>query len=245
MRGRSKILVSVAVFALLGILLGRHFFQGDHATRARALDHREQALEVLGAYVAEHVPQANVLVIGNPFSQRKGQPAEVGAFEQAAMRGLKAGCRGRVRSLDKDYPRLAAAAERDPSSIPLPPDTTTPLSYMMAEDAWDELFARHPGTDVFVSLVGVPPNLASQPLWQQPRPRWAFLLPDLRLLGESQVIREAFLSGKILAAVLARPGAPPERGRDGEEARGGFDRRFILVDAGNVDEVMQVLPALF
>lgn len=239
-------IVFVAVLLVLAAVLGwRTFRTQDRVVRGRALDRREIALRVLGEHLAQQVPGQTALIVANPFGQMPGQPREVGAFEEAAIRGLKDGWGDRIRLGGVDYPELSAAARQNPSSVPLPPDATTPLSFLTVDRAWDVLASKHPDAGLWVSVIGLPAGLQALECWRQPKPRFALLLPDLRLVGDANAIADAFTSGKILAAVLNRPGAPSETSGIERDFRAEFEARFLLVTATNIEDLIQVFPALF
>jgi len=242
---KPKLVLLSVLFLAASVLAWRFFHTTDRVVRGRALDRREIALRVLGEHLAAQAPGKAALVVANPFSQMPGQAREVYAFEEAALRGLKDGWGDRLRLAGVAYPELIPAAKLDPSSIPLPPDTTTPLSFLTADRAWDALVAKHPEADILVSVVGVPAGLQDLVWWQKPSPSLALLLPDLRLVGDSQTVAAAFRSGKILAAVLNRPGAPSETAPMHGDFHAEFDARYLLVTATNIDDLIQVLPGLF
>jgi hypothetical protein len=242
---KAKLLLVSALFLVAGVLAWRWFDSPDRVVRGRALDRREVALRVLGEHLAGQATGLSVLVVANPFSQMPGQAREVYAFEEAAVRGLKAGWGDRLRLAGVAYPELTAAAKQDPSSVPLPPDATTPLSFLTAEGAWDALVQKHADAGVFVSVIGVPAGVQALECWRQPNPRFAFLLPDLRLVGDAQAVAAAFKSGKIIAAVLNRPGAASETVTLQRDFHAEFDARFLLVTATNIDDLIQVFPSLF
>jgi len=52
-------------------------------------------------------------------------------------------------------------------------------------------------------------------------------------------------SGKLAAFVLARPGAPGDDATPGRDWKAEFGKRFLLVTAENVEQVMQAHPRLF
>jgi hypothetical protein len=211
-----------------------------------ALSSREIVARVLGQSLAERQPGAKALVVGNPFTLRGGQSAEVYAFEKASERGLRAGF-GHPDALRIVYPELRKEFGQRPESVFVDPQTTTPLSYLVAEDSFQKLAEANPGFELMVSLIGLPVNLTQSPWWNQPgTPRFGLLLPDWRMVGSPAAIREAFKSGKIVAAVMARPGAAEEEvpARRGDD-RGEFDRRFILVTQDNIEELLRAHPRAF
>jgi len=238
--------VLVAVLLVAAAVMGwRMFRTQDRVVRGRALDRREIALRVLGEYVAQQTPGQTALIVANPFGRMPGQPPEVRAFEEAAIRGLKDGWGDRIRLAGVDYPELSSAARQNPASVPLPPDVTTPLSFMTAEGAWDALASKHPDAGLWVSVIGLPAGVQALESWRRPTPRIALLLPDLRLVGDANAIAAAFVSGKIVAAVLNRPGAPPETAGLERDFRAEFEARFLLATATNIEDLIQVFPTLF
>lgn len=242
---KTRSLLALVLVALVVGLWWRLWHNPDRVVRGRALDRREVALRVLGEFVAAQAPGQRALIIANPFSQLPGQAPAVYAFEQAAVRGLKDGWGDRIQLAGVAYPELSAAAKRDPSSVPLPPDATTPLSFLTTERAWDEIAEKHADANILVSVIGLPVGIQGLGCWRKPAPRFALLLPDLRLVGDADATLAAFRSGKILAAVLNRPGAPPETAPMARDFRAEFDARFILVTATNIEPVMNFLPNLF
>ncbi|HNQ88222.1 MAG TPA: hypothetical protein PKM73_06390 [Verrucomicrobiota bacterium] len=245
MKPSARTLVAGLLLVAVALIAYRFYASPERTVRARAVDRRVIALRILGEHLAGTLPGGKVLVVGNPFSQLPNQPAEVQAFETAAVKGLEAGAAGRMTILGTAYPALTPAARQDPSSVPLPPDASTPLSFMTEEGSWDTLLRNRPGTEILVSLIGLPAGLTQIEAWRQATPRWALLLPDLRLLGDPESVRTAFRSGKILGAVLNRPGAPAElKGIESDPHR-EFERRFLLVTATNIDTVLQQYPGLF
>ncbi|MCX8108576.1 MAG: hypothetical protein N3G20_07215, partial [Verrucomicrobiae bacterium] len=214
---------------------------GDRVLEDRALMRRELALEVLGEHLSTVMPGAFTVVVGNPFAKMRGQAAQVRLFEEAAVKGLRRGAGGRLRIAGVEHPELSAEALRDPSSVPIPPDATTPLSFMWIEGAWDRVLSRYPETALVVSLVGVPADVHRLEAWQGGRVKFAFLLPDFRVLGDREAVIGAFKSGKIVAAVINHPTAPPESEPVVRDRRKEFERRFILVTVDNCEAVLSAL----
>ena len=140
------------------------------------------------------------------------------------------------------FPKIKPEAERDPTSVFVPSNTTTVLSYLIADTAVDELIRENPDCDVLVSLIGLPANTFSAPYWLKPgAPRFALLLPDFTVLADPNAIRYAFKSGKIIAAVIAKQGAASSKNPMTADYKTEFDKRYILVTKDNVDELLPVL----
>lgn len=232
----------IALAALIVMITGLLALpRGDRLLRNRALARREVALRVLAEYLADRLPGARTLVIGNPFARTQGQAADVYSFQETAMTGLKRGAGNRLVFTGIDVPDLSSAAARDPSLVPIPPDTTTPLSFLSAERSWDTLLARHPGTDLAVSLIGLPADVHQLEMWRSPKPQLALLLPDFRVVGDLDNVIAAFKSGKIVAAVLNHPAAPPESEPIARKHSQEFEKRFLLVTADNCEVVLRAL----
>jgi len=240
-----KNLLAAALLAGLLWFAWRLVFSPDRAARNLALARREIATRVLAEAVAGELPGKQALVISNPFTQQPAQPAEVYAFEAAGVAGLRAGFGQALRLQAVAFPELNPAALQNPESLPMDPDTTTPLSFLTAEGAWDALLKKYPGADVLISLIGVPLDLPRLEVWRRPKPRFALLLPDLRMIGGLPAVREAFRNGKLVAAVLNKPGAPPETASLARDYRAEFDARFVLVTARNLDDVVRAYPRAF
>ncbi len=211
----------------------------DQVAKSRSVVRRELAMQVLGEYLATKSPGARVLVLSNPFTQKSGQPKDVYTFESAGVRGLKKGL-GKQLTLDAVvYPTLNPLALQNPAAILMPPNTSTPLSYLTAEGAWDQILGQYPNAGVWVSLVGLPADLHSLQIWKGPSPKLALLLPDLSIVGDSTAILKAFQSGKLSAVVLSRPGTEPEGDKVEKDLKQEFDKRFVLVTAENAAALLQ------
>jgi len=233
------------LFALL-LLVGAVFstlrcfpLSTDGSMKRTALVRREIALRVLGEFVGRECPGQKVLVVSNPFTQRKKQSSDVLEFEEAGVRGLKKGWANRIELQGIGFPEPDAALANNPSHRRIDPQTTTPLSFMTTDDAWDNLLRRYPDTDLVVSLIGLPATLRSLEIWREPKPRFALLLPDLRMIGDCADVKEAFRSGKLAAVVLEKPGALPESAPLNRDYRAEFNQRFVLITSSNADTLTE------
>ncbi|MCI0540216.1 MAG: hypothetical protein L0Z50_33850, partial [Verrucomicrobiales bacterium] len=160
---------------------------------------RKMATRVLGEHLSTRFPGAKALVVANPFTQRAGQSAEIHGFDKAGIRGLQEGFQAKD-SIKVVYPELRSEFDQNPQSVYVDPKTTTPLSFLVADEAFDRLAKSHPDCALIISLIGVPLNLRQSEIWREPdRPRWGLLLPDWRIVGDRAAIREAVKSGKIAA----------------------------------------------
>ena len=236
--------VSLLIFAI-GFIAWRAALNPERTVRRQALTRREVATRVLAEYLAKEFAGRRALVLSNPFTQLPGQTASVLAFEASGIRGLKKGWGEHINLVGVVFPQLKPAAIQDPSSVPIDPQCTTPLSFLTVETAWDDLARSNPSADLFVSLIGLPLNLSNLEVWRQPKPAFALLLPDLRMIGNGSAIRDALHGGKLAAIVLNRPGAPPESLPMAADAITEFDQRFLLVTPKNVDEIQRAYPQVF
>ncbi len=234
------VLVALVVWmaARSGLLPGL----GSH----RPLAHRELATRVLTEHLARQFPGKTAVVWSNPFSREPGHPKSVYEFEKAGLQGIEEGAGKTLRLTAVVYPELKPGARENPRRFLANSETTTPLSYLVREDALDQSAMNHPEAEIIVSLIGLPANVKQNHAWTAPPlRRFALLLPDLSVLGSDAVILEAFHSGHIAAAVVNKPGSPPENQRMGRDLRMEFDQRFLLLTPENVDHYHQVYRRLF
>lgn len=230
----------------LAIALGAWLYHRTSKAAPRgAMSHRELATRFLAQYIEAHYSGKPVLVVSNPFTQKAGRDPQIYAFEEAGLSGLRKGF-GKATPMKVVFPDVRPEFLKNPRSVQVDPRTTTPLSFLVAENAFDKLAKENPECDLIVSLIGLPVNLAQVEIWRKPDvPKFALLLPDWRFLGSQQAIQGAVKSGKIVAAILNKPGAPPETVFSGGDDKTEFDKRFLLVTAENIDNLMRSHPQLF
>ena len=208
------------------------------------VSHREAAMRVMAEHLNEKFPGASVLVISNPFAEKSGGPSEIYDFQNAAIAGIRKGF-SKDTKIAVAPAALSPAAQSDPRSVPVDPASKTPLSFLMAEDAFDKLLEAHPGTTLVISLIGVPLNLARCKAWnKEGAPHFALLLPDWRMIGDPRGIERAFASGKLAAAVVEQEGVSTTAEVSGNY-RELFDRYFILVTRENVGTLLREQPKVF
>jgi hypothetical protein len=166
-----------------------------------ALTARQQAMEKLGERIAQLRPKCPVLVLANPFTRDSGYLNEKNQYERAGLRGLRKGLGGRNR-MKVVFPEIRPEYFANPQAVFIPPDSRTPLSFLMQPASVEQLSAAHPECGVIVSLIGLPAGVDQGKIWHENDPRcFALLLPDLRLLGPPGKAVEAFQRGKLLAVV--------------------------------------------
>lgn len=237
-------LLPLLVLLVAGVLAWRYFFgpspQRD-AFRARAL-----ATRVLAGHLVKTRAGTRVLILSNPFTQRSGVAGDIVAMEEAGLRGLREGFGKQIPIGAIAFPDLKPEARSDPRSLILDTETPTPLSFLVTDESLDRLVQQHSGCDLIVSLIGLPAHLDAVQAWQAPgAPRFALLLPDLRLVGNLAAIKDALQKGKLAAFVLPKPGAPPANEPVTGDAAAEFARRFLLVTAESIADIAQRNPQLF
>lgn len=236
---RNLLIALVAIAVVAGV--GWYFIRDP--ARREALHSREVATQVLAQYLSTKFAGRRVLVASNPFTQ-SGAPSEIVKTEQAGIDGLRKGF-DKKNAMTVAYPELKPEARTNPRSVFIDGQTTTPLSFLVSENAFDKLVREHPGNDLFVSLIGLPAALEKVQCWRNPGPpQFALLLPDLRMIGDAAAIKAAMQNGKLVAFVLAKPEAET-RNSATEKAEAEFQKKFLLVTAENIDRTVQQYPMLF
>ena len=168
-------------------------------------------MERLGESIAKLRPKCKVLVLSNPFTKNSGMLDKKAQFERAGLRGLRNGLGADCR-MTVVFPEIRPEYFSDPQSVPIPPESRTPLSFLIRAGAVEQLADAHPECSVLVSLIGLPAGVDQGKLWNTNDTRaFALLLPDLRIVGSAQTAVEAYERGKILASVaddVFQPGKP-------------------------------------
>jgi hypothetical protein len=196
---RAIVAGSLAAAAVLAAIF---FFTRPSAPQSAALASRQQAMEMLGARIAQLRPDSKVLVLSNPFTKKAGYLDEKSQFERAGLRGLRQGLGGNA-SVTVVFPEIRPEFLSNPQSVPIPADSKTPLSFLMQLASVDQLAEAHPDHRVIVSLIGLPVGADRLKIWNEKDPRsFALLLPDFRVLGPPGQVVAAFQRGKLLAAVF-------------------------------------------
>ncbi|HKQ36592.1 MAG TPA: hypothetical protein VJ063_00860 [Verrucomicrobiae bacterium] len=215
----------VIVLALAAVVVW-YFTRGDE--QDAAFRSRRSATRMLGKYLAKKYPQGHVVIISNPFTA-VSPSREIIKMEQAGITGLREGF-GKNRLLKVVLPELKPTARTDPRSLLADPETPTPLSYLVTDDAFDKVTAD---ADLAVSLIGLPVELQRVETWQNPgKPRFALLLPDLRMIGNRAAVRAAMKNGKLAAFVFANPD------------RANAKTPFVLATPETLDSLAQQFPTL-
>jgi hypothetical protein len=242
MNRQTLALVFLAIVA--AVVAGRFILRPQ--PHQRALQARELATRGLAEYLVRTHPGQRALVMSNPFIHRAGTDRKIIDTEEAGLRGLRDGF-GRTITVDAVVPaELRPGALENPREVEIDPQTTTPLSFLVAPDAFDKAVQAHPDCALIVSLIGLPEELDRCAAWRAPgAPAFALLLPDLRMVGDRPAVMQAVKSGKLLAFVLHKPGGPSDDTPLGKDHLAEFEKRFVLVTPENVEQVAQEYPALF
>ena len=203
MTAKTKAICSSGL-AFLGLVILAFFFWPT-SPKSAALSVREHLLAVLGAEIAKVRPQAKVLLLSNPFAEKAGTFNEKTQFERAGIRGLRKGL-GKGSTVTVVFPEVRPEYLSNPGSIPIPPDSKTPLSFLIQPASIDRLAEANPECTVIVSLIGLPVGVNELKLWSEIDSRsFALLMPDLRVVGTPNDTLAAFHRGKLLAAVYENP----------------------------------------
>jgi len=234
------VLVAASALALVGLILSRRAPEHNAALSARELATRR-----LAEYLAQSGQCKQILVVANPFVPAGKLTREMKDMEESGLRGLKAGFGTKI-PFTVAWPELKPGVLENPRAVFIDPETTTPLSYLVATDAFDKLMQLHLDCDAVVSLIGLPAEMARVRCWQNAvGPKFALLLPDLRVIGDRAAVRASLESGKLMAFVAAKPGALATTVGDAKDWHKEFDHQFILVARENFEAVLRDYPQLF
>jgi hypothetical protein len=214
--------------------------------RREALRVREIATRGLAEHLARTLPGQRALIVSNPFTQQPDIAKAIVEMEQAGVRGLRQGFGAAVAVKAVAFPELSPEARSNPQAALAGVETTTPLSYLVTPEAFDHLARQHADCEIIVSLIGLPVEIQRSEAWQAPAaPRFALLLPDLRIIGDAAAVRDAFNSGKLAAVVLANPAAAEAESPRTRDWKAEFEKRFVLLTADNVEQAARSYPGLF
>ena len=189
-----------ALFAVACWVFWSSFLQSPPEL-SRAFELRRLSLKQLGEHLLPSIKGDCVLVLSNPFTETRGKNGNARRFEEAAIAGLKSAF-GDQKELLVVFPTIKPEFREHPERAIFPPDSKTPLSFLMEPDAVDEIVRAHPDCELILSLVGLPVGIEKQEVWNGDH-QFGLLLPDLRILGSKRKAANAFKEGKIVAAVVA------------------------------------------
>jgi hypothetical protein len=243
---KSKVPSARLVFVILVAIGLGWWFWGRSDPRGNALEARRLATRGLAQYLAQRFASQQAVVLSNPFTQMPGVSSDIRAPEEAGLEGLRDGFADKISIAAVAFPELRPEAQQNPRGLLGETETTTPLSYLVTAEAFDKVWRQHGDPPLVVSLIGLPVELDKCGIWNAPAPpRFALLWPDLRVVGESAQVQQAFRSGKLAAFVARKPGAPPDGVSLGRDLKAEFERRFVLVTAENFEAVRGQYPGLY
>jgi len=234
------------IFLALAIVGAAAWFFTQTDSQGAALQTREVAARGLAEELGRSQFGSKILVMSNPYTQRPGIAKAIAGMEQAGLAGLRAGLGTKATVGAVAFPELRPEAQDNPAALLSDVETTTPLSFLVAPDAFDKLIKQHGDCAVVVSLIGLPVELNRCEAWNaSASPKFALLLPDFRGIADAPAIIKAVKSGKLLAFVLPKPGAPASDAPLAKDWKAEFEKRFVLVTAENVEQVFEKSPELF
>ena len=234
------------IFLVLGIVGAAAWFFTQADPQGTALLTRELAARGLAEELVRSLPGSKILVMSNPFTQRADIAKAIADMEQAGLAGLRAGLGTKITIGAVAFPELRPEARENPAALLSDVETTTPLSFLVAPDGFDKLIKQHGDCAVVVSLIGLPVELNECQAWNAASSsKFALLLPDFRGIADAQTIIKAVKSGKLVAFVLPKPGGPGSDAPAGKDWKAEFSKRFVLVTAENVEQVIATSPELF
>ena len=219
--------IAIGTIAVVGLVL--FILWRPTSSYSLHLDTRFESMRLLGDFIRQEKPGANVLLMGNPFVQRSDASDKILDHDTMGHEGLQAGL-GESVTVTKVYPGLSDSYLNDPNSVFIPPRSKTPLSFIVEAASFQSLVEAHSDHQVVVSLIGLPKGIQKQTMWKESDPTtFALLLPDFRLLGRSADVISQFENGKILAVVIkdAETGDP------------------MIVHKGNAAQLIKAQPQSF
>lgn len=242
---RPHKLVLFFIFILLGLGLGAGYY---FLHRPKVSPDRLRMLATWGLadYLAQHFSGEKALVLSNPFTQKKGINRAVIDQETSGIDGLREGFQNKIALANVVYPELKPEAYTDPQSLIANPEVTTPLSFMLQPQALEKVQADNPDCELWISLIGLPVGTPQMPWWNGTNPpHFGLLLPDLRMIGGSNGVRQAILSGKLAAFVTTKPNVTFNTQKMSRDLKREFNQRFVLVHADNLEDMTKAYPLLF
>ena len=211
----------VALLLIVAVLVVSRPFLSAGKEMGEAVMSRQRAMELLGSSLSSDFGEKPVLVLSNPYIQKGGQSKTIRQFEAAGIKGLELGL-GEESQLEIVFPEIMPEYQEHPEKAVFPPNTKTPLSFLMEGASIDQLAFSHPGCELIVSLIGLPVGIDQLKVWKEGKHQFGLLLPDLRVLGSKRKALEAIKSGKIAAVVVDDPQS----------------KEAFLINSTNVEEVM-------
>ena len=223
-----KLKKTQAIAAIFGLMVTvvLYFIFRTPSQYAQHLDSKQYGLRMLADFISKEQPGEHVLVISNPFVLRPDASDRIKDHDAAGFAGLQSGFPEGTQ-IEKVYPEISADYQQNPNAVYIPPNSSTPLSFLVEASSFDSLAEANPDHPILVSLIGLPAGHKKLNVWKKAHPaKFAFLRPDFRILGGRSQVREQFENGKILAALIddKTTGAP------------------LVVTKSNIEEVLKTQP---
>ena len=198
----TKIWVTVTLAGICAVLVLVWFRGQKPSVESAELAARRFGMRSLGLAILKQGNFKRCIVLGNPFVLKSNQSRFSKQIEKESYEGLKEGLGERIEVGEIQYLRLTDEAERDPSSVLLPPSATTPLSFMVRNEEWDRAMEGLDASVVVVTLIGIPADLKQQAWWnKETGPKLALVLPDYRVYGDEAEVGSLFTKKKIVASL--------------------------------------------
>ncbi len=200
-----------------------------HEQQVRILDKERgyvyATMQYIGDYLSVQYPEHRILLIAQPVTEQNKERHEL------MIDGLEKGLNDNLQILAVETPS------------PLNFDSGSDLDYIFDAELFDRMVKLHPECNMVVSLIGMPADIRKMRFWSlEPEER-----PKLVVAyGSIRELQSAIKMGFVSAAVthnwnykhsLSEP--LPENFKD------AFERRFILVDRRNIDQIAAEFPTLF
>ncbi len=214
---------------------------------------------VLGKYLAEKVPGSKVLIVVDNVPNQV-QNEQVAALKEASA--------GKLTIVSEDMPTpvqpppnvegdgSTPAPEEAPAPAPQPPpDSGEMLSIretMKAVD-FDAMIARHADCNLIISFLGLPVDVESMTVWEQPDPA---AVPDAAnptpikpkiavINADIYKLKNAIQGNAVVAAVTYSPNAKFDEASAPSNPQAAFDRRYILITPENVEQISTQFGGIF
>lgn len=237
-----------AIIAIIGALWGiKNTISGadQTAARDRELEYQRIQTRELGKYLATKFAGEKVLVMVDPmlYVNVYGEPV---TRIDTALEGLKQGLDGKLPVVDTIYPKMPfktrQAPVKGPDGVEMPAedDMIEPMEVWFDSKKMNEILPAPESYDILVTLVGLPngkpvPALAGKKL--------ALVGGDTSTYGILFKAQDKRLPLTV-ASVTHNPKAVYDDKPIPRDAQEAFNKRFLLITAENIDQVMTDHPGL-
>ena len=185
---------TISIIVVIIILSSYLFFYDKN--KSIALGKRHNLTFVLGKEIKKRFPDKNILILANPFKKHSFSD-----FDSKGIEGIKDALSGST-DVQVAYPEIYPQFKNNPGSALLPNDTKTPLSYMVNPASLDNIMQKFPNHTMVVSLIGIPMGIQKTKLWASTKHSIALIEPDMRIIGNVNLVKKSFATGKISLACV-------------------------------------------